>query len=277
MSTFKTQSSSRPVPKLNAPDFAKRKVAGTKLSMLTCYDYWSAQVLNNSPVDCLLVGDSLSMVMHGQPSTVHADVELMALHIKAVARGAPDKFIVGDMPFLATRKGLAPTMDAVGELMQAGANSVKIEGAKGQLDLIEHIVDSGIPVMGHLGLTPQSVEAFGGHKVQGKTEGAAAEIMESAKKLEQAGAFALVLECIPSPLGRAITRELSIPTIGIGAGSDTDGQVLVLQDMLGMNPDFKPKFLRHYANGFQNISDAVTNFHDDVQTGSFPNSEECYA
>ena len=217
------------------------------------------------------------MVMHGQPSTVHADVELMALHIKAVARGAPDKFIVGDMPFLATRKGLAPTMDAVGELMQAGANSVKIEGEKGQLDLIAHIVESGVPVMGHLGLTPQSVEAFGGHKVQGKSEGDAAEILESAQRLEDAGAFAVVLECVPTELGRAITSELSIPTIGIGAGPHTDGQVLVLQDMLGMNPHFKPKFLRHYANGYGDISNAVTRFHEDVQDGVFPSKEESYA
>ena len=263
--------------KLTAPDFIRRKAGGDKLSMLTCYDFWSAQVLNDSPVDCLLVGDSLSMVMHGYDSTVYADVELMALHVKAVSRGAPNKFIIGDMPFLAARKGLEPTMNAVGELMQAGANCVKLEGEQGQLDLVAHIVESGVPVMGHLGLTPQSVEAFGGHKVQGKSDAAANAILESAKRLEQAGAFAVVLECVPSELGKKITDSLSIPTIGIGAGPDVDGQVLVLQDMLGMNPNFKPKFLRHYANGYQSISDAVSNFHQDVQAGTFPTQAESYA
>ncbi|MDA1077333.1 MAG: 3-methyl-2-oxobutanoate hydroxymethyltransferase, partial [Proteobacteria bacterium] len=156
---------------LNVLDFKNRKSTSDKISMITCYDYWSAQVLNKTDIDCLLVGDSLAMVMHGFKSTVHATVDLMALHIQAVARGAPDKFIVGDMPFLAARKGLAQGMEAVGQLMQAGCNSVKIEGAAGQLDLMAHIVESGVPVMGHLGLTPQSVEAFGGHRVQGKTEG----------------------------------------------------------------------------------------------------------
>lgn len=263
--------------KLTAPDFIRRKASAEKLSMLTCYDFWSAQVLNDSPVDSLLVGDSLSMVMHGYESTVYADVELMALHVKAVSRGAPNKFIIGDMPFLATRKGLEPTMNAVAALMQAGANCVKLEGEHGQLDLIRHIVESGVPVMGHLGLTPQSVEAFGGHKVQGKSEAAASAILKSAKRLEDAGAFAVVLECVPAALGKAITAQLSIPTIGIGAGADVDGQVLVLQDMLGMNPNFKPKFLRHYANGYQSVGDAVTNFHNDVQAGTFPNQTESYA
>ncbi|MGI9324741.1 MAG: 3-methyl-2-oxobutanoate hydroxymethyltransferase [Pseudomonadales bacterium] len=262
---------------MNVLDFKTRKTAGDNISMVTCYDFWSAQVLNQTDIDCLLVGDSLSMVMHGHDSTVYADVELMALHIKAVSKGAPNKFVVGDMPFLATRKGLTPTMDAVAELMQAGANSIKIEGEQGQNDLIKHIVESGVPVMGHLGLTPQSVEAFGGHKVQGRNEGAAGEIMESAKRLEDAGAFAVVLECVPSELGRVVSEQLSIPTIGIGAGPHTDGQVLVLQDMLGMNPDFKPKFLRHYADGRGMISEAVNRFHEDTRSGEFPSKAECYS
>ena len=262
---------------MNILDFQARKAAGDKISMVTCYDFWSAQVLNQTDVDCLLVGDSLSMVMHGHDSTVYADVELMALHIKAVTRGAPDKFVVGDMPFLATRKGLTPTMDAVAELMQSGANCVKIEGEQGQTDLIRHIVDSGVPVMGHLGLTPQSVEAVGGHKVQGRNEGQAGAIMESAKRLEQAGAFAVVLECVPTELGRIISEQLSIPTIGIGAGPHTDGQVLVLQDMLGMNPTFKPKFLRHYADGRGVITEAVNRFHEDTRSGQFPSKAESYA
>ena len=209
---------------MNVLDFGKRKTAHQPISMVTCYDYWSARVLNATEIDTLLVGDSLAMVMHGFDSTVHATVEMMALHVRAVRRGAPDKFVVGDMPFLSVRKGQDHAMDAVGELMQAGSNAVKIEGEAGQLDLMAHIVESGVPVMGHLGLTPQSVEAFGGHKVQGRNEGQAGEILESARRLEEAGCFALVLECIPSELGRLVSREIGIPTIGIGAGPHTDGQ-----------------------------------------------------
>ena len=244
--------------------------------MVTCYDFWSAQVLNQTRVDTLLVGDSLAMVMHGMDSTVHADIDLMALHVKAVARGAPDKFIVGDMPFLAARKGLAPTMDAVQALMQAGASAVKIEGEKGQAELVAHVVDSGVPVMGHLGLTPQSVHGLGGHKVQARDEAAAAELLSSCQRLEKAGCFAIVLECVPSRVAREITASLNIPTIGIGAGPHTDGQVLVLQDMLGMNPSFKPKFLRHYANGFDMISGAVNRFHEETSHGCFPGAAESY-
>ncbi|MEM6710315.1 MAG: 3-methyl-2-oxobutanoate hydroxymethyltransferase [Pseudomonadota bacterium] len=262
---------------MNILDFQSRKAAGDNISMVTCYDFWSAQVLNQTDVDCLLVGDSLSMVMHGHESTVYADVELMALHVKAVAKGAPNKFVVGDMPFLATRKGLTPTMDAVAALMQSGANCVKIEGEAGQTDLMRHIVDAGVPVMGHLGLTPQSVEAFGGHKVQGRNEGSAHDILESAKRLEQAGVFCIVLECVPTELGRVISEQLTIPTIGIGAGPHTNGQVLVLQDMLGMNPSFKPKFLRHYGDGRGFITDAVNRFHDDTRSGAFPTKAESYA
>ena len=262
---------------MNILDFGKRKCAGEKISMVTCYDFWSAQVLNETDVDTLLVGDSLAMVMHGFDSRVHATVELMALHTQAVRRGAPNKFVVGDMPFLSVRKGLGPAMDAVGQLMQAGSNAVKIEGAAGQLDIMAHVVESGVPVMGHLGLTPQSVEAFGGHKVQGRSEGQASEILDAAKRLEDAGCFALVLECVPNALGKMITEQLSIPTIGIGAGPSTDGQVLVLQDMLGMNPTFKPKFLRHYADGRGTVTDAINSFHADTQSGTFPALEESYA
>lgn len=261
---------------MNTLEFKARKQLRQKISMVTCYDFWSAQILNRTEVDSLLVGDSLAMVMHGMDSTVHADIDLMALHVKAVARGAPDKFIVGDMPFLATRKGLGPTMDAVQALMQAGASAVKIEGEKGQAELIAHIVDSGVPVLGHLGLTPQSVHALGGHKVQARDDAAARELLASAASLEAAGCCALVLECVPASVARTITRAIGIPTIGIGAGADTDGQVLVLQDMLGMNPTFKPRFLRHYANGFEMITDAVNRFHADTGHGCFPGKAESY-
>jgi len=261
---------------MNVLEFTARKTQQQKISMITCYDFWSAQILNRTDVDTLLVGDSLAMVMHGMESTVHADIDLMALHVRAVARGAPDKFVIGDMPFLATRKGLSQTMDAVQALMQAGANAVKIEGEKGHAELIAHVVESGVPVIGHLGLTPQSVHGLGGHKVQAREAAAAEELLQSSRNLAAAGCSALVLECVPASVARNITQALAIPTIGIGAGPHTDGQVLVLQDMLGMNPDFKPKFLRHYANGFETITAAVNRFHTDTCRGCFPTAKESY-
>ena len=262
--------------RLSVLDFQSRKASREKISMVTCYDFTSAQVLNRTVVDTLLVGDSLAMVMHGFDSTVHATVELMALHVAAVARGAPNKFIVGDMPFLAARKGMKEAMEAVQALIQAGAHSVKIEGEKGQRDLMAHIVDSGVPVMGHLGLTPQSVHGLGGHRVQGKAKDDARKLVESAKQLADAGCFALVLECVPTLLAQEITCSIHIPTIGIGAGPHTDGQVLVLQDMLGMNPDFKPRFLKHYANGYAMVSDAVDRFDAEIRGGCFPSARESY-
>jgi len=269
-------SPSRKGGNLNILDFAARKQTGTKISMVTCYDFWSAQILNDSAIDTLLVGDSLAMIMHGYDSTVHATVEMMATHVAAVRRGAPDKFIIGDMPFLSVRKGLSAAMQAVEAIMQAGANCVKIEGAEGQLDIMAHIAQSGVPVMGHLGLTPQSVEAFGGHKVQGRSDDDAARICAAARDLQHSGCFALVLECVPQVLARQITDQLTIPTIGIGAGAATDGQVLVLQDLLGMNETFKPKFLRHYLAGHKTLLDAVNRYHVDVTEGAFPCPREAY-
>lgn len=262
---------------MNILDFAKRKSSGEKISMVTCYDHWSAKILNASDIDTILVGDSLSMVMHGFDSTIHATIPMMAMHTAAVRRGAPNKFIVGDMPFLSVRRGLETAMDGVQALMQSGANCVKIEGAEGQLDIMSHIVESGVPVMGHLGLTPQSLEALGGHKVQGRDEGTAARIIDQAEAVEAAGCFALVLECVPAPLGQSITDRIGIPTIGIGAGAGTDGQVLVLQDLLGMDPGFKPKFLRHYLDGRCRLETAINGYHADVLGGEFPSPAESYA
>lgn len=244
--------------------------------MVTCYDTWSARIINDTSLDCILVGDSASMVMHGYPSTVHADTEMMSMHVRAVARGAPAKFLVGDIPFLAHRKGRKPLMDTVEQLMKAGANAVKLEGARGHLDEIAHIVASGVPVMGHLGLTPQSVNQLGGFKVQGKGEETARQISEDAMSLEQAGCFAVVLECIPAPLAGEITKALSIPTIGIGSGPDTAGQVLVLQDLLGVDPSFKPKFVRRYLEGYQLIKEALEHFDEDVKLGRFPIKKESF-
>ena len=258
-------------------DFLKKKQENEKISMITCYDFWSARLLNTTEIDCILVGDSLAMVMHGHESTIPADSEIMALHTRAVSKGAPDKFIVGDMPFLSTRKGLVFAMDCVESLMKAGAQSVKIEGLLGHFDLIKHIVESGVPVMGHLGLTPQSIHQLGGFRVQGRGKKAEEELVSSAKAIEDAGAFALVLECVPTELAQTISQSLTIPTIGIGAGPYTDGQVLVLQDMLGMNPQFKPKFLKHYASGAEIITQAVNRFHHEIRTGEFPTPEESYS
>lgn len=261
---------------MNVNDFLQRKQQGTKISMLTCYDYWTARILNKTEVDCLLVGDSLAMVVHGYDSTVHATIEMMATHIQAVRRGAPDKFIVGDMPFLSCSRGLEVAMDGVHKLMQAGANAVKIEGADHHADIIAHIVESGVPVMGHIGLTPQSIHALGGHKVQGKNDEQARELCKAAGKLVQAGCFSLVMECVPMKLASKISGSIGIPTIGIGAGPDVDGQVLVLQDLMGADSTFKPKFLRHYANCDGLIQDAVNQFHKDVEGSAFPAIAESY-
>ncbi|MGM0600496.1 MAG: 3-methyl-2-oxobutanoate hydroxymethyltransferase [Candidatus Rifleibacteriota bacterium] len=247
-----------------------------KISMITCYDSWSARIVNNSDIDMILVGDSLAMVMHGFESTLPADMNMMTLHTQATRRGAPDKFIVSDMPFLSYRKGLSQSVEAAGNLMRAGANAIKLEGVAGNEEIIAHLVQSGIPVMGHLGLTPQSVHQFGGNKVQGKKEEQADKILDDALKLEQLGCFSLVLECIPASLAEKITREIRIPTIGIGAGKETDGQVLVMQDMLGMNNEFKPRFLRCYLEGESLFKDAFNRFADDVKAGKFPDTKESY-
>jgi 3-methyl-2-oxobutanoate hydroxymethyltransferase len=257
-------------------DFAAAKAAGRKISMVTCYDSALARVLEASRVDCILVGDSAAMVMHGHADTLAATVELMALHTAAVRRGAPTRFLIGDLPFLSFRKGVPAALDAVAALMRAGAQAVKLEGIAGHEDVIAAIVGSGVPVMGHLGLTPQSVNALAGFRVQGRAEGDAARIVEDAKRLEELGCFALVLECVPSALAARITRSLAIPTIGIGAGIDCDGQVLVLQDLLGLSNGHRPKFLRTYLDGFDRVRDAVDRFDRDVKQGAFPATTESY-
>lgn len=260
---------------MNVHGFARCKASARKISMVTCYDFWSAQIINKTDVDCVLVGDSLAMVMHGFDSTVHATIDMMAMHVAAVRRGAPDKFIVGDMPFLSCSKGLEVAMDGVQALMQAGANSVKVEGDTHQIPVIRHIVEAGVPVMGHIGLTPQSIHGLGGHKVQGR--GVKAEgLVTAAAELAEAGCFAIVLECVPAELAACISRKVNVPTIGIGAGPHADGQVLVLQDLLGANPDFKPKFLRTYADSHGVVGDAVNRFHAEVVAQEFPSARESY-
>lgn len=258
---------------MNILDFQKAKAAQRKISMITCYDAVSARIVEQTAIDCILVGDSVSVVVHGYPDTTHATLPMMILHTKAVAKGTK-KFIVGDLPFLSYRKSLSDTMDAVGELIQAGAHAVKLEGADSNLSTIRHIVGSGIPVMGHIGLTPQSVLVLGGHKVQGKAQAQAEALLEQALALQEAGCFALVLECIPPALAKTITEALDIPTIGIGAGPDTDGQVLVWHDLLGFDPSFKPKFLKQYADGYSLIHSALENYHQEVKNQHYPVLEQ---
>lgn len=257
-------------------DFAKAKHEARPISMVTCYDYTSARIVAASSVDCILVGDSVAMTMHGHDTTLAATPELMAMHIEAVKRGAPDTFIVGDMPFLAHRGSMDKTLEAVRTIMKAGAQAVKIEGIDGSDDVIKHIVESGVPVMGHLGLTPQSVHQFGGFKVQGTGPEAKTLLLSQARRLEAAGVFALVLEAVPTEVATYVTKRLSIPTIGIGAGSGCSGQVLVFQDLLGFNQDFKPKFVRRFLDGFALVKGALDRFDQEVKAGTFPTATESY-
>lgn len=261
---------------MNIHDFQKMKDEGRKISMITCYDYSSARAVADSNIDCILVGDSLAMTMHGYPNTLAATTAMMSLHTAAVAKGAPAKFVIADLPFLSYRKGLKEAMDAVHELMSAGAHAVKLEGVRGHAEIVRHIVDSGVPVMGHLGLTPQSVHGLGGMKLQARTSAALKVLATEARELEKAGCFAIVLECVPSAGARTVTGLLKVPTIGIGAGQHVSGQVLVYQDLLGLNPGFKPKFLRVYANTFEVIRTALNAFDTDVKSGVFPSESESY-
>ena len=213
--------------------------------------------------------------MHGHPSTLHATTDVMALHVAAVRRGLKKKFLIGDMPFLSYRKDLTSNMNQVEKIMHAGAEAIKLEGSLGNLELITHCTQSGVPVMGHLGLTPQSIHQFGGFRVQGRGEEGQAVIAQ-AEQLQAAGCFAIVLECVPWPIAAKVTEQLHIPTIGIGAGPQCDGQVLVLQDMLGFNTQFKPKFLRTYLDGANLVKNSINHYVEDVRSGRFPGVEESY-
>lgn len=261
---------------MNVLDFQACKARHEKIVMLTCYDYTSARIVQDSDVDVILVGDSAAMVMHGYGTTIPADIEMMCRHIESVSRGTENKFIVGDMPFLSFRQSLTDNMLAVASVMKAGAHAVKLEGIEGNAETIAHIVKSGVPVMGHLGLTPQSVNQLGGYRVQGRGDNAARMLIKEALACEQAGCFALVLECVPEELAAEITDMLSIPTIGIGAGANTDGQVLVMQDLLGLSSDFKPKFVRTYLDGKRLWRDAFNAYASDVKSGQFPTTDESY-
>lgn len=255
-------------------DFQARKRTGPKIVMVSAYTNMEARFLAAAPVDCLLVGDTLAVLLDGETTTFSATPEIMMRHTRAVVRGAGDKLVVADFPFLAMRKGTINALECAAGLMRAGAQAVKIEGIDGHEDVVRHLVQSGVPVMGHLGLTPQSTNALGGYKVQGRSETAAADLLRQARSVEEAGAFGLVLECIPASVAREITSILSIPTIGIGAGADTDGQVLVFHDLLGLNPGFDAKFVRHFSEAGEQVANGLAAFAEAVASGDFPSERE---
>jgi len=258
-------------------DFARFKAEGRKISIVTAYDSWSARIIARSNVDAILVGDSAAMVMHGEPTTLGATVDLMALHTRAVARSAAGKFVIADLPFLSFRKGIPAAMTAVGALVTSGAQAVKLEGVDGHENVIRQIVGSGVPVMGHIGLTPQSVNQFGGFRVQGRSDVDAARLLRQAHALADLGCFSIVLECVPAELATRITSEMTLPTIGIGAGVGTDGQVLVLHDLWGVDMSKAPRFVRRYFDGEHVLTNALNEYDTDVKETRFPGPEESYS
>lgn len=263
--------------KNTAVTFKEAKQKGEKMTMLTAYDYSTAKLIDAAGINSILVGDSLGNVMLGYEDTISVTMEDMIHHCAAVARGAKNTLIVCDMPFLSYQTSVYDAVVNAGRLMKEGrANAVKLEGGVEMEETIRAIVRAQIPVCGHIGLTPQSINAFGGFKVQGKDEAAAQKLLDDARAVERAGAFAVVLEAVPAALAKKVTEELSIPTIGIGAGADCDGQVLVYQDMLGMFSDFKPKFVKHFANVGEIMTEAFKAYDAEVKAGSFPSVEHTY-
>lgn len=257
--------------------FRKAKQDGIKLSMLTCYDYSTAKLMDESGINGILVGDSLGNTMMGYEDTLSVTMEDMIHHGASVARGLKNALLVVDMPFMSYQTSVYDAVVNAGRLMKEGrANAVKLEGGEEMCPQIKAIVAAGIPVMAHIGLTPQHINAFGGNKVQGKDEENAKRLLREAKAVEEAGAFSIVLEAIPAPLAKMISEAVSIPTIGIGAGNGCDGQILVYQDMLGMFSDFTPKFVKRYAELGSIMKDAFKQYIEDVQSGAFPAKEHEY-
>jgi 3-methyl-2-oxobutanoate hydroxymethyltransferase len=258
-------------------ELARARRDATPIVMVTAYDAAMAKIIAASEIDVILVGDSVAMVVHGFPSTVHATLEMMCLHTASVRRGAPDHLIVADLPFLTFRRGREEAVQAAGALLRAGATAVKLEGVEGHEEVVAHLVGSGIPVMGHLGLTPQSVNQLGGYRMQGRSQAEAEQLAAHALQLEALGAFSLVLECVPAALAESVTEALTIPTIGIGAGDKTSGQVLVLNDLLGLDAKFRPRFARRYFDGHASLLDALNRYARDVRTARFPSPAEVLA
>ena len=257
--------------------FKELKEKQEKITMLTAYDYSTAKLIDESGVNSILVGDSLGMVCLGYEDTLSVTMEDMIHHTRAVTRGAKNALVVADMPFMSYQTSVYDAVVNAGRLIKEGrAQAVKLEGGKEVVEQIRAIVNASIPVVAHLGLTPQSINAFGGFKVQGKSEEAAQRLLEEARAVEEAGAFAVVLECVPAKLAEFISKEISIPTIGIGAGVGCDGQVLVYQDMLGMYSDFVPKFAKQYAKGGEVMRKAFADYNKEVKDGVFPEEKHTF-
>ncbi|MGN0170101.1 MAG: 3-methyl-2-oxobutanoate hydroxymethyltransferase [Lachnospiraceae bacterium] len=255
----------------------KQKKEKNKITMLTCYDYSTAKLMEQAGIEVVLVGDSLGQVVLGYKDTISVTMEDMIHHTAAVSRGLEDTFLIADMPFMSYQTSDYDALVNAGRLMKEGhANAVKLEGGVMRKSCIEKIVSAGIPVCGHIGLTPQSVNMLGGFKIAGKSEESAKKLLEDARAVEEAGAFMVVLECVPAQLAKRITESLSIPTIGIGCGADCDGQVLVYQDMLGMFTDFIPKFVKHFSNVGQVMTEAFGEYNRQVKAKQFPAAEHTY-
>lgn len=274
MSTAKSDTRPDKITTRTVVDF-KRK--GEKISMITAYDYTMAKIVDHAGIDVILVGDSASNVMAGHETTLPITLEQMIYHTSCVVRGVDRALVVADLPFMSYQVTIKEALINAGRMMkEAGAHAVKLEGGAFVAETVKRIVDAGIPVMGHLGLTPQSIYKFGTYKVRAKEEAEAEQLIKDALLLQEAGCFAIVLEKIPATLAQKVTNQLDVPTIGIGAGAGCDGQVLVVHDMLGLTKDFHPRFIRRYLNLFDDMSNAVSNYVSDVKSGSFPSPEEQY-
>lgn len=261
---------------MTIPEFQQYKRQGKKLTVVTAYDALFARIVEQAGIPAILVGDSLGVVVQGQANTVSVTMDDMLYHTKLVARAVQQALVIGDMPFMSYQASQDDALRNAGRLIQAGAQAVKLEGGQAMAGRVEAMTAVGIPVMGHIGMTPQSVNQYGGYKVQGKAKDRAKELLADAKALEAAGAFGIVLEAIPVSLAKDITAELSIPTIGIGAGPDCDGQVLVIYDLLGLFDEFVPKFVKPYAHLKTDAIQALRQFKEEVELGQFPSDSESY-
>ncbi len=258
-------------------DIRKLYEGGTPISMVTCYDYTFARLVAKAEIDSILVGDSLGNVIQGHETTIPVTIEDIVYHTRAVLRGCDTAHVIADMPFMSYQASSDDGMRAAGRLLkEGGAQAVKVEGGESIAPMVRRMTEAGIPVCGHLGLTPQSVHAFGGFRVQGKSDEAAQRLIADARALQEAGAYMLVLELVPTDLASRVTEELSIPTIGIGAGNQTSGQVLVIYDLLGLNTDFKPKFLKHYASLEETVVGALSQYREEVGARSYPDEEHSF-
>lgn len=265
------------MPIFTIQDFLKRKKEGGKITMLTAYDYPFAQIVDEAGIDCILVGDSLGMVVQGLENTLPVTMDEMIYHTKMVSRAVKNAMVIGDMPFMSYQSSVQDAVKNAGRfLKEAGAAAVKIEGGSEVVEHIRIMTKSDIPVMAHIGLTPQSIHRMGGYKVQGKTEESARKLMEEAHAVEDVGAFSLLLEAIPMSLAERITKELTIPTIGIGAGPHCDGQVLVLHDVIGLFERFVPKFVKKYANLKEDTLKAIKAYKEEIEKGIFPSEEQSF-